>query len=259
MGLLDGKKGLVFGVANERSVAWHAAKQLIDHGATCGFVHLPGEKMERRVRRTLNSGGLEDAWLHPCDASSDADLDATFAAAGEKFGQFDFLVHSIAFADRDYLRIGNFTETTREAWAQALDISAYTLLAMSRRVAPYMTEGGSILAMTYHGSTKVVPGYNVMGVAKAALECTARYLAAQLGERGIRVNCVSAGPLRTLSAMAVGGIEDMFEWVETKAPLKRNIEAEEVGKTIVYLVSDLSSGVTGETLYVDAGFNIIGV
>ncbi len=259
MGLLDGKKGLVFGVANDRSIAWHAARHLIDYGAVCGFAHLPGEKMARRVRRTLTGGGVEDAWLHPCDAANDEDLDATFAAAKKHFSSIDFLVHSIAFADRDFLKVGNFTETTREAWSQALDISAYTLLAMARRARDFMPEGGSIIAMSYHGARQVVPGYNVMGVAKAALECTSRYLAAELGANRIRVNCISAGPLRTLSAMAVGGVDEMFDWVEKKAPLQRNVDAGEVGKAAVYLISDLSSGTTGETIYVDAGYNIIGV
>ena len=239
MGLLDGKKGLVFGVANDRSIAWHTARHLIDQGAVCGFAHLPGEKMERRVRRTLMGGGVEGAWIHPCDVSSDDDLDALFAAAKTQFSTIDFLVHSLAFADRQFLQHGRFAETTREA--QAL-----------------MPDGGAILAMTYYGSQKVVPGYNVMGVAKAALECAGRYLAAELGAKKIRVNCISAGPLRTLSSMAVGGIDDMFNWTEQKAPLRRNIDAGEVGATAVYLLSDLSSAVTGTTLYVDAGYNIMG-
>ena len=259
MGLLDGKKALIFGVANDRSIAWHTARSLVDHGAVCGFAHLPGEKMERRVRRTLSAGGLEDAWLHPCDAANDDDLDGVFAAAKDHFGSIDILVHSIAFADRDYLQHGKFVETPRAAWSQALDISAYTLVAMAGRARDLMPDGGSILAMTYYGAAKVVPGYNVMGVAKAALECASRYLAAELGAHNIRVNCISAGPLRTRSSMAVGGIDEMLEWTEKKAPLRRNIEADEVGKTAVYLASDLASGVTGETLYVDAGYNIIGL
>jgi enoyl-[acyl-carrier protein] reductase I len=259
MGLLDGRKGLIFGVANERSLAWHIAKHLSEHGAVCGFTHLPGEKMERRVRKTLEANGVVEPWLVPCDASKDEDLDAVFAAAGAHFGRLDFLVHSIAFADRQYLEIGKFAETSREAFKVALDISAFTLAAMAKRARAVMTNGGSIIALTYYGAEKVVPGYNVMGVAKAALECTARYLAAELGGQGIRVNTISAGPCRTLSAMAVGGIDDMFGWVEKKAPLRRNIEAEEVGRTAVYLVSDLSSGVTGENIYVDAGYNIVGL
>jgi enoyl-[acyl-carrier protein] reductase I len=259
MGLLDGRRGLVFGVANERSIAWAIAKCLTDNGAVCGHAHLPGEKMERRVQKALEAGGMADAWLCPCDASKDEDLDAVFDAARKQFDSLHFVIHSIAFADRQYLQIGNFAETPRAVFNQALDISAYTLAAMARRAKPLMTSGGSIVAMTYYGSEKVIPGYNVMGVAKAALECTARYLAAELGASGIRVNTISAGPLRTLSSMAVGGIDDMFGWVEKKAPLRRNIEAEEVGKTALYLVSDLASGVTGENIYVDAGYNIVGL
>lgn len=259
MGLLDGKTGLVFGVANDRSIAWHIADHLIRHGATCGFSHLPGEKMARRVRKTIETGGVSDPWLYPCDVSKDEDIQAVFQAYREKFDRLDFVVHSLAFADREYLKIGNFTTTPREVFKQALDISAYTLIAVAHHARELMSHGGSIIALSYLGSEKVVPAYNVMGVAKAALEASARYLAAELGGRGIRVNTLSAGPCRTLSAMAVGGIDDMFEWVEKKAPLQRNIDTEEVGKAAVYFVSDLSSGVTGENHYVDAGFNIIGV
>ena len=259
MGLLDGRKGLVFGVANDRSIAWHIARHLLAHGASCGFGHLPGEKMERRVRKTLEGGGLADPWMMPCDASSDQDLDRVFDAARERFETIDFLVHSIAYADREYLRLGNFHATPRQVFAQALDISAFTLVAMARRAADIMTGGGSIVAMSYYGSEKVIPGYNVMGVAKAALETCARYLASELGEKGIRVNTISAGPIKTLSSMAVDGLEEVFGWVEKKAPLRRNIDADEVGKTAVYLVSDLASGVTGENLYVDAGYNVVGL
>ena len=259
MALLKDRKGLVFGVANDRSIAWHVARHLIAEGAACGFTHLPGEKMERRVRRTLESGGLFDAWLRPCDAARDEVLDRVFDEAGRHFGALDFVIHSIAFADRDYLRIGTFADTPRAVFAQACDISAYTLLAVAARARRLMPAGGSIVAMSYYGSEKVIPGYNVMGVAKAALEATARYLAFELGERGIRVNTLSPGPIRTLSAMAVGGIDEIFEWVERKAPLRRNVDAAEVGKAAVYLVSDLSSGVTGENMHVDAGFNVVGL
>jgi enoyl-[acyl-carrier protein] reductase I len=246
-------------MANDHSIAWHVARNLMAAGAVCGFAHLPGEKMERRVRKTLEAGGVGDAWLHPCDAGDDADLQSTFAAAGEHFKRLDFVIHSIAYADRQYLKKGNFTETPREVFTQALDVSAYTLVAMARLARPLMPQGGSIVAMTYYGSEKVVPGYNVMGVAKAALECVSRYLAAELGEYGIRVNTISAGPIRTLSAMAVGGIDDMFEWVEKKSPLRRNVSADEVGRTATYLVSDLSAGVTGENIFVDCGYNLIGL
>jgi enoyl-[acyl-carrier protein] reductase I len=259
MGLLDNRKGIVFGVANDRSLAWHMAKHLREHGAVCGFSHLPGEKMARRVQKTLEAEGLLDAWLFPCDAGKDEDLDALFEAAGRHFGSIDFVIHSMAFADREYLQIGRFADTPRHTFAQALDISAYTLIAIAQRARKIMPNGGSIIAMSYYGAEKVIPGYNVMGVAKAALEACTRYLAAEMGAYGIRVNTISAGPCRTLSAMAVGGIDDMFAWVEKKAPLRRNIETEEVGRTAVYLVSDLSSAVTGENIYVDAGYNIVGL
>jgi len=259
MGLLDGRKGLVFGIANDRSIACHIAKGLMEQGASCAFPYLPGEKNERRVQKALEDIGVTGGWLLPCDASRDADLDATFAAAKEKFDTLDFVVHSIAFADRTYLKPGKFHETPRDVFAQALDISAYSLVAMARRAKAMMPRGGSIITMTYYGSEKAVPGYNVMGVAKAALEASTRYLALELGEFGIRVNSISAGPIRTLSSMAVGGIDEIFDWVSKKAPLRRNINAGEVGKTAVYLLSDLSSGVTGENLFVDAGYNIVGL
>jgi len=259
MKLLEGRKGLVFGIANDRSIACHIAKGFVGEGALCGFPYLPGEKSERRVQKALEEIGVTNGWLLPCDVSKDADLDATFAATRERFDTIDFMVHSLAFADRTYLKPGKFAETPREVFAQALDISAYSLVAMARRAKALMPKGGSILAMTYYGSDKAIPGYNVMGVAKAALEACTRYLALELGEFGIRVNAISASPIKTLSSMAVGGIDEIFAWVEKKAPLRRNIDADEVGKTAVYLASDLSTGVTGETIFVDAGYNIVGL
>ena len=219
MGMLDGYRGLIFGVANDRSIAWHVAQQLLAEGAQCGFAYLPGEKNLHRVKKCLEAGNVRDAWLHPCDASQDEDLDAIFEAASQHFGPLRFVIHSIAFADRTYLKPGKFTDTPREVFKQALDISAYTLVAMARRVREHMPDGGSLVAMSYYGAEKVVPGYNVMGVAKAALEANARYLAAELGAANIRVNTISAGPIRTLSSMAVGGVDDMFGWVERKAPV----------------------------------------
>ncbi len=259
MGLLDGRKGLIFGVANERSIACHIAKTLLDEGAVCGFPHLPGEKNERRARKALEAIGAGSPWLIPCDASKDEDLDAVIDATKKELDSIDFVVHSIAFANRDYLRPGRFVETPRDVFSQALDISAYSLVAVARRAKDIMPTGGSVLAMTYYGSEKAIPGYNVMGVAKAALEACTRYLAAELGEFGIRVNTISAGPIRTLSSMAVGGIDEIFDWVSRKAPLRRNIGGDEVGKTALYLVSDLASGVTGENIFVDAGYNIVGL
>ena len=265
MGLMDGKRGIVFGIANDRSYATFITKQLLAHGAECAFTHLrladekSTEKMAHRCKGAIAELGVANPWLMPCDAGNDADLDAVFDKLAADFGKIDFVVHCIAFANRDYLKMGNFHTTTRPVWTQALDISAYTLLAMSQRAVKVMPDGGSIIGMTYFGGEKVIPGYNIMGIAKAALEHTCRYLAAELGEKKIRVNTISGGPLRTLAAQAVGGINDMFAHMERKAPLKRNIEGEEVGNTAVYLLSDLASGVTGENIHVDAGFSIVGL
>ena len=264
MGLLDGKKGLILNVANNRSIAAAIGDNAVKQGATCGFGFLPMEnieKSERRVRRAMEEFGFPNSWLHPCDVSSDESIEKFFSAAREQFGTVDFVVHSLAFADRNYLKTdeGMFTSTPREVFRQALDISAYSLIALARAAVPLMPEGGSILALTYLGSDKVVPGYNIMGIAKAALESAARYLAFDLGRKKIRVNTISAGPIKTLAASAVGDLDEMFAHMEKKAPLHRNIDADEVGRTAVYLVSDLSSGVTGENIFVDAGFNIVGL
>ena len=264
MGLLDGKKGLILNIANDRSIAWHIGNNAVREGAACGFGFLPmdnPEKSQRRVRKAMEEGGFPDAWLHPCDVGSDESIEGFFAAARQQFGTVDFLVHSLAFANRDYLKKdqGNFTSTPREVFRQAVDISAYSLIALARAALPLMPDGGSIVALTYLGSEKVIPGYNIMGVAKAALEASARYLAFDLGPKKVRVNTISAGPVKTLAAMAVGGIDEMFAHTERKAPLKRNIEGDEVGKTALYLLSDLSSGVTGENIYVDSGFNTVGL
>lgn len=271
MALLDGKQGLVVGIANERSYAWFIAKALTEHGATCAYTHLPGEKNERRTRRSIEAireavpgaAHAPEPWLRPLDAGLDDDLDRVFAEYAAGPGRLDFLVHSIAFADREWLQPGRFAATPRAAYLGAIDISAYTLAAMANRAAPLMkrpdgTPGGSILCMSYYGGEKVVPGYNVMGVAKAALECTARYLAAELGERAIRVNVISGGYLRTLASSAVGGTDTMAERSAARSPLRRGVEGDDVGGAAVWLVSDLSAGVTGETVYVDCGVNTIG-
>ncbi|HYE21607.1 MAG TPA: enoyl-ACP reductase [Tepidisphaeraceae bacterium] len=264
MALLDGKKGLVLNIANDRSIGAHIGGNAAKQGATVGFGFLPmdnREKNEKRARKAADEHGVKDAWLHPCDVGRDEDIEAFFAAAKEKFGTIDFLVHSLAFANPTFLKKdeGNFTSTPRDAFKQALDISAYSLIALARAAAPLMPDGGSIIGLTYYGANKVIPGYNVMGVAKAALEASARYLAFDLGNKKIRVNTISAGPVKTLSAMGVGGIDEMFAHTERKAPLHRNIDADEVGKTAVYLLSDLSSGVTGENIFVDSGFNTVGL
>lgn len=263
MSLMDGKIGLVVGIANERSYAWYIAQTLLREGATCLFTHLPGEKMERRCRKAVEAAGVEEPWLRSMDASRDEDLDRVFDKIGEEFPRLDFLVHSIAYADKDWLRAGVFTETPREVFKQAMDVSAYTYVAMASRAAPLMSRGenpgGSMLAMSYYGAEKAVPGYNVMGVAKAALEASTRYLAAELGERNVRVNAISGGPLRTMSAMAVGGFGEILDWVERKAPLRRNITGEEVGEAAAFLLSDRAGGVTGQTIYVDAGYSVMGL
>ena len=261
MGTMTGRTGLVIGIANERSYAWHIAQSLKDNGARCLYTHLPSESMERRVRGAVKALGEEDPWLRPLEATDEAQMAEVFqAAAEENSGRLDFLVHSIAFADKTYLQPGNFHTTPKDVYLQAIEISAYTLVSMARAVRPYMSEhGGSIIALSYYGAEKVIPGYNVMGVAKAALESTSMYLAAELGREKIRVNVISGGPLKTLSAMGVGGFSKMLDICAERAPLGRTIEGKEVGDTAMWLLSDLSSGVTGQVIYVDAGYATIGL
>ena len=252
MGLLDGKKGLILGVANERSLAWSIAQAAADHGATLGFSYL-GEAQERRVRPLAET--LEASLIEPLDATVESQIDEFFSKVEKTWGFLDFMVHSIAFANKSSLR-GRFNETTRGDFHLALDVSCYTLLSLARRVSKLMAPGSSILTLSYIGSVRAMPGYNIMGVAKAALEASVRYLAADLGSDGIRVNAISAGPVRTLAASAVSGFRDLLDNYARVAPLKRNIDTDDVGRSAVYLLSELSSGVTGEIHYVDAGFNI---
>lgn len=263
MGLLDGKVALIVGIANERSYAWHIARALIEHGATCAYTCLPGEKNERRTARAVEAlpgGGGPQPLIVPMDAASDADIDRAMGVFEARYPAMHVLVHSIAFADREYLAYGKFIETPRDAYLSAIDISAYTLLGLCRRCRGLLArEGGSVMAMSYYGAEKVVPGYNVMGVAKATLEATARYLAGELGPQGVRVNTISGGYLRTLASSAVGGADKISEQNTDRAPLRRNVEGADVGHTAVYLASHLSSGVTGENIYVDCGANIVGV
>lgn len=259
MGLLDGKTGLVFGIANDKSYAWHIANAILAEGGTCAFTHLPGEKNERRTRKALAELGIERPWLAPCDVSSDEDLDRVFDAYGESFERHDFVVHSVAFANKDFLQPGQFVHTPRNDFRQALDISVYSFIAVANRAAELMEEGGSMITLSYFGAEKAVPGYNVMGVAKAALEASTRYLALELGEEDIRVNAISGGPLRTMSALGVGGFGKILRHAPHKAPLRRNIDGEEVGSTAAFLLSDYASAITGEVLYVDAGYNIVGL
>lgn len=260
MGLMDSKRGLVVGVANDHSYAYFIAESLLRHGAECLFTHLPGEKMHRRCAKAIKQLGVDNPWLESMDAGSDDELDRVFEKVGSDFGSIDFLVHSIAFADRDWLKDGAFAATPRLAFTQALDISAYTYMAMANRAAPLMTQrGGSMVAMSYYGAQKVVPGYNAMGAAKAALESVSRYLAHELGPSNIRVNTISGGPLRTMSALAVGGFSEILGWVEKKAPLRRNVTGSDVGDAAVFLLSDLASGVTGQNIFVDCGYSIMGL
>lgn len=256
MPLMNGKKGLIFGVANDRSLAWYIAEKLHQEGAKLGFTHLPNEKMERRVRQLAEP--IQSPCIVPCDVQNDEQIRAAFHTARETMGELDFVLHSVAYATTDAL-YNPFYKTKRADFLQALDISAYSLVALCQQGLEFMTRGASVLCLSYLGSVKVVPSYNVMGVAKAALESATRYLAAELGrEKAIRVNALSAGPCRTLSSAGIAGFGKMLEHYPEKAPLARNIESEEVGKSGLYLLSDLSSGVTGEVHYVDAGYSIIG-
>ena len=259
MGCMDGKTGLVVGVANDRSYAWFIAQSIIREGGTCLFTHLPGEKMERRVRKAIDALGVQDPWLRPMDASSDESMDELFSQLSSEHERLDYLVHSIAFADREWLKEGNFTPTPREVFKQAMDISAWTYAGMAHRASPMMTDGGGMVSMSYYGAEKAVPGYNVMGVAKAALEATTRYLAMELGEKNIRVNSISGGPIRTMSSMAVGGFSQILDWVEQKSPLRRNVTGDDVGDTAAWLCSPRASGITGQTIYVDCGYSSMGL
>jgi enoyl-[acyl-carrier protein] reductase I len=255
MGLLDGKKALIFGVANDHSIAWGIAQALHAHGATLGFSSIEA-LLERRVRPLAASIGA--TFVEPCDVQQDADIERVFARWQKEQGNLDVLVHALAFARREDLD-GRFVDTSRDGFALALDVSAYSLVALARAAAPLMPAGGSIMTLSYYGAEKVVANYNVMGVAKAALEASVRYLAADLGPDSIRVNAISAGPIRTLAASGVSGFKQMYGKFKDIAPLRRNIGIEDVGGAAVYLASDLSAAVTGETLYVDGGFNVLGV
>ena len=252
MKLLEGKRGIIFGVANDKSIAWGVAKQLNEQGAEIAFTYL-NDALEKRVRPLAES--LGSSVILPCDVCKDEDIEAVFVEIEKIWGKIDFVIHSVAFADREDLK-NDFSATSRAGFAMAMDISAYSLLAMTRSAVPLMAEGGSIITMSYLGAVQAVPGYGVMGVAKAALESAVRYLAAELGEQKIRVNGVSAGPIKTLAASGIGNFNNKLRVMETRSPLKRTITQEEVGKSTLYLLSDLASGVTGEIHYVDAGFNI---
>lgn len=263
MGLLTGKKGLILGVLNDRSIAWGIAANLAKEGATLGFTHLPGEKFERRCRSTVEQLSPKPGLILPCDVSKDEDIQTVMARWKEIHGTLDILVHSIAFAPAAALH-EPFLQTKREDWKTALDISAYSLVALCREAAPLFNPGGSVIALSYLGSIAYIPKYNVMAVAKAALECSVRYLAAELGggnregAKKVRVNAISAGPIPTMAAKGVGDIDIMLDHYPQKNCLGRNVDQDEVGRTAIYLASDLSSGVTGEVIYVDGGYRIVG-
>ena len=253
--MLENKIGIIFGVANKRSIAWACAQACAGYGAKMAFTY-QGERLKENVEEL--AGTLEDSLVVPCDVTDQATVDAAFDAVKEKYGRLDFLVHSIAYAPKEALE-GEFVTTTREAFRTALEISAFSLTQVALAASPLMAEGGSIVTMSYYGAEKVVSSYNVMGVAKAALEASTRYLAADLGKNNIRVNAISAGPINTLSARGVKNMGSLLGVVAEKAPLKRNVTQAEVGNTALFLVSDLASGITGETIYVDCGYNIMGI
>lgn len=261
MGLFDGKKGLILGVANDHSIAWAIAQFVMSEGAICGFTHLPDRADDERQRNRRRVAQLTDPapqakFLIPLDVASDDDIQAVMRRTGEEFGKIDFLVHSIAYAPLDDLKL-NTIECSREGFKQAMEISAYSLMAVAKAAREIMADKGSILTMTYFGGERAVPGYNVMGVCKAALDSIVKYLAFDLGPRQIRVNAVSAGPLRTLAGRGAG-VDDMLTLYEAMAPLGRNITHEEVGRTAGFLLSDMADGITGEILHVDGGYNVMG-
>lgn len=259
MGLFSGKKGLVFGIANDHSIAWAITQQLQAEGAEMGFTHLPDKdperpRMERRLRKLVDDFAK---FILPCDVQQDAAVDAVFERAQQEFGQLDFVLHSIAYAPMEDLK-GPVYGVSREGFKMSMEISCYSLISLAQRARPLMTDGGSILTLTYLGGEKVIPGYNIMGVCKSALESTTEYLAHELGREGIRVNALSAGPLKTLSSSAVGEFDQMVKLYSTFSPLRRNITPAEVGKSGMWLLSDQASGITGETLHVDAGYHVMG-
>ena len=256
MSTLAGKIGLVVGVANKRSIAWAIAQAWAREGAKLAFT-FQGERIKENVTELAGTFGA-DTLILPCDVTKDDEIANVFKTVGEKFGKLNLLLHSVAYAPKDALE-GEFVNTTREAFRVAHDVSAYSLVALARAAAPLMTDGGSIVAMSYYGAEKVVPHYNVMGVAKAALEASTRYLAYDLGPKKIRVNCISAGPVNTLAARGISGFQEMLKHYEAHAPLKRNVLPEELGATGAFLASDGAAATTGQVLYVDSGYQIMGM
>jgi enoyl-[acyl-carrier protein] reductase I len=254
--MLKDKNGIIFGVANKRSIAWATAQALHEAGARLAFAY-QGERLKENVEGLTNAE-MPGSPLFSCDVTKQEEVDQTFKQLGEEFGRLDFLVHSIAFAPREALE-GEYMKVERDGFLSALEVSAYSLTQLARAAAPLMTEGGSIVTMTFHGAEKVYQGYNVMGVAKAALESSVRYLASDLGPKNIRVNAISAGPIQTLAARGVSGLSTMLKHHAERAPMKRNVEVREVGNTALFLCSSLSSGITGGTIFVDCGYNVMGL
>ena len=254
-GLMQGKRGLIMGLANDKSIAWGIAQAVAGQGAELAFSY-QGEALKKRVEPLAES--LGQPHLYECDVASDESIDALFTALKAEWGQLDFLVHAIGFADKNELR-GRYVDTSRAGFALAMDISVYSFTAVCQRAAAMMGPGGSLLTLTYFGAERVMPHYNVMGVAKAGLEASVKYLAEDLGKDGIRVNAISAGPIKTLAASGIGDFRYIMRWTELNSPLRRNVTQEEVGKAALYLLSDLGSGTTGENLHVDAGYHIVGM
>jgi enoyl-[acyl-carrier protein] reductase I len=252
---MAGKRGLIMGVANDRSLGWGIAAACAAQGAELAFTY-QGEALEKRVRPLANSVGAD--LVIPCDVAEDASMDAAFAAVQARWGKLDFLVHAIGYADKQFLR-GRYVDTPRAAFQQAMDISCFSFTAVAQRAAAMMRPGGSMLTLSYLGAERVTPHYNVMGVAKAALEASVRYLATDLGIDGVRVNAISAGPIRTLAASGIGDFRYILKWNQYNAPLRRNVTIEDVGGAGLYLLSDLASGVTGEVHHVDSGYHVVGM
>ena len=255
VGLMAGKRGLIMGLANKNSLAWGIAQALHEQGAEIAYTY-QGEKMEKRVRPLAESLGSDI--VLDCDVSDDASMDAVFDTIKEKWGKIDFLVHAIGHSDKEELR-GKYSDTSRSNFLMTMDISCFSFTAVASRAAPLMTDGGSMVTLTYYGAERVMPHYNVMGVAKAALEASVRYLAAEMGGQRIRVNAISAGPIKTLASSGIGDFKYILKWNEYNAPMKRNVTIDEVGGSALYLLSDLSTAVSGETHHVDCGYHVVGM
>ena len=254
-GLMAGKRGLIMGLANDKSIAWGIAQQLAAHGAEIAFSY-QGDALKKRVEPLIASIGMSE--MVECDVASEESMDALFAQLAAKWGKIDFLVHAIGFSDKNELR-GRYVDTSRQNFLMTMDISVYSFTAVCQRAAAMMNEGGSLLTLTYYGAEKVMPHYNVMGVAKAGLEASIMYLAEDLGKDGIRVNAISAGPIKTLAASGIGDFRYILKWNELNSPLRRNVTQDEVGKAALFLLSDLGSGTTGENLHVDCGYHVVGM